>query len=200
MHLGFQKYLTKLDFMKNLFIFLLKKSSNVKFIDLFFVEFESLLQTFLNLFPGNFGILIRGFLYKLFIFRNCELPFIQKDVCFVHCKKITFGKNFTVNSFTYINAIGNIKFGDNVLIGPSVVISSGKHIIPSSLKPIIIEPTLPQSINVGNDVWLGANVTILPGISIADGCVIGANSVVTKSTKKNGIYAGNPARLIRLRK
>ena len=114
--------------MKNLFIFLLKKSSNIKFIDLFFVEFECLLQTFLNLFPGNFGILIRGFLYKLFIFRNCEFPFIQKDVCFVHCKKITFGKNFTVNSFTYINAIGNIKFGDNVWLTMNVIVLPGVEI------------------------------------------------------------------------
>lgn len=54
-------------------------------------------------------------------------------------------------------------------------------------------------IKIGNDVWIGEGVTCLPGVEIADGSVIGAGSVVTKSTEPYGIYAGNPAKFIRLR-
>jgi len=53
---------------------------------------------------------------------------------------------------------------------------------------------------IGNDVWIGARVVVLPGVHIADGCVVGAGSVVTSSlAEPYGIYAGNPARLLRHR-
>jgi virginiamycin A acetyltransferase len=54
-------------------------------------------------------------------------------------------------------------------------------------------------IKIGNDVWVGEGVTLLPGMNLSDGCVIGAGSVVTKNTEPYGVYAGNPARLIRYR-
>lgn len=185
--------------MKKIFLFIFKKCSNIKLIDIFLLEYHSLIQFISNFLPGNFGLLIRGCIYKIFLFSSCRFSFIQKDVCFVHCHKIKFGKNFTVNSFCYINAIGGLSIGDNVLIGPSVIISSGKHNILPIGKPIIGEPTSPLPITIGDDVWLGANVTILPGVVIADGTVVGANSVLTKSSKKNGVYAGVPAKLIRSR-
>ena len=53
------------------------------------------------------------------------------------------------------------------------------------------------SITIGSGVWIGADVTILPGINIADGCVIGAGSVVAKSTQPDGLYCGNPAKRIK---
>ncbi len=53
------------------------------------------------------------------------------------------------------------------------------------------------SITIGSGVWIGADVTILPGIIIADGCVVGAGSVVTKSTQPDGLYCGNPAKRIK---
>lgn len=56
-----------------------------------------------------------------------------------------------------------------------------------------------RPITIGNDVWIGDNVTVVGGTSIADGCVIGAKSVVRGETVPYGVYVGNPARLIRLR-
>jgi acetyltransferase-like isoleucine patch superfamily enzyme len=52
-------------------------------------------------------------------------------------------------------------------------------------------------ITLGEDIWLGANVTIVPGVSVADGCVIGAGAVVTKDTQPMGVYMGVPARRVR---
>jgi virginiamycin A acetyltransferase len=56
-----------------------------------------------------------------------------------------------------------------------------------------------DEINIGNNVWIGTGVTIMPGVNIADGSVIGANSTLTKNTQPFGIYAGNPASLIKFR-
>ncbi len=52
-------------------------------------------------------------------------------------------------------------------------------------------------ITIGGGVWIGADVTILPGVKIADGCVIGAGAVVTKSTQPDGLYVGNPSKRIK---
>jgi acetyltransferase-like isoleucine patch superfamily enzyme len=57
----------------------------------------------------------------------------------------------------------------------------------------------PKDISIGNDVWIGDGATIMPGTHIADGCVIGTNSLVTKSTQSYGVYGGNPAKLIKFR-
>lgn len=69
------------------------------------------------------------------------------------------------------------------------------HTVENQNTPTILKPTVLKKITIGNDVWIGANVTIMPGVKIDDGSIIGANSVVTKSTKKFGIYVGAPARL-----
>ncbi len=93
----------------------------------------------------------------------------------------------------YINGMNGIEFGDNVYMGPGVKIISANHDLRNynshtKSKPIII----------GSDVWIGANAVILPEVNIADGSIIGAGSVVTKSfDQKNCIIAGNPARIIK---
>lgn len=56
-----------------------------------------------------------------------------------------------------------------------------------------------KNIVIGNDVWIGFGVQIMPGVTIADGCVLGAGAVVTKSTTPYGVYAGVPARLVKHR-
>ena len=55
------------------------------------------------------------------------------------------------------------------------------------------------NINIGNDVFIGAKAIILPGLEIAEGCVIGAGAILTKDTEPYGIYAGNPAKFIKKR-
>lgn len=57
----------------------------------------------------------------------------------------------------------------------------------------------PRNTSIGNDVWIGENATIMPGVHLSDGCCIGTDSLITKSTEPYGVYGGNPARLIKYR-
>jgi len=90
----------------------------------------------------------------------------------------------------YINGMNGIEFGDNVYIAAGVKIISANHNFEDYSQHIKSKPII-----IGNDVWIGANAIILPEVTIADGCVVGAGAVVTKSfTEKNLIIVGNPAK------
>lgn len=93
----------------------------------------------------------------------------------------------------YINGLNGIEFGDNVFIGPGVKIISANHDFKNYLKHTKAKPII-----IGSNVWIGANAVILPEVNIADGCIIGAGSIVTKSFhQKNTVIAGNPAIIIK---
>lgn len=90
--------------------------------------------------------------------------------------------------------------GNDVVMGPEVVIMTTAHAFEDPEKPIRRQGALPiQPVRIGNDVWIGTRVTIMPGLTLGDGCVIGAGSVVTRDVPPLAIVAGNPARVIRQR-
>ena len=160
-------------------------------------EIESWVMVCFRWVPGGIGFLIRTLAYK-FLFKELNgLSFIQHNVTINYASRIQAGRNFSCNSGTYINAVGGVVIGDNVLVGANVVISTGKHYLGSNFGSILETPVIELPINIGSGVWIGANVTVLPGITIADGCIIGANSVLLRSTDQNEIWAGVPAKKIR---
>lgn len=108
-------------------------------------------------------------------------------------KNIKIGKNVFINSCCHFQDQGGIVIGNNVLIGHNVVIATLNHDQTPKLRASII----PKKVKIGNDVWIGANSTILPGVTIDDGAIIGAGAVVTKDVKKNTIVGGNPAKIIK---
>ena len=90
--------------------------------------------------------------------------------------------------------------GDNVMMGPECLLFTRNHRIGSTEIPINKQGYDGlQPIIIGNDVWIGARVIILPGVQISDGAVIGAGSVVTYNVDSYDVVAGNPAKLIRKR-
>ena len=102
------------------------------------------------------------------------------------------GADCRVGPFTVI--------GDDVVMGPEVVIMTTAHAFEDPGMPIRRQGELPiRPVTIGNDVWIGTRVIIMPGVSLGDGCVIGAGSVVTRDVPAYGIAAGNPARVIRRR-
>jgi acetyltransferase-like isoleucine patch superfamily enzyme len=91
---------------------------------------------------------------------------------------------------------GGIKVGDYVLIGPNVVIASSQHRYNIEKIPIMFQGHEKKAVVIGNDVWIGANAVVLPGVTIADGTIVGAGAVVTSDTEPYSIVCGVPARKI----
>ncbi len=94
-----------------------------------------------------------------------------------------------------------VTIGDDVIMGPDVIIMSNSHAFQDLDTPINKQGPLPiRPVTIGNDVWIGTRVIILPGVSIADKVVIGAGSIVTKDLPYGAIAVGNPAKVIKMRK
>lgn len=166
---------------------------------LFRLEFESLFFGLFNIIPTTFGVLLRGGIAKLF-FKSCKgFVWIQPKVVIVHSDRLTVGTNFGINSGTYINAVGGIEIGNYVLIGNNVTISSGMHPIDGTTPSIFERQTIPKKIIIEDDVWIGAGAVIMPGIKLAKGTVVGANSTVTKDTEEYSVVVGSPAKIIKKR-
>ncbi len=108
---------------------------------------------------------------------------------------ISVGKNFFANYNCVILDCAPVKFGDNVLIGPGCGFYTAIHPIDAEERSTLLESAKP--ITVGNDVWFGGNVTVLPGVTIGSNVVIGAGSVVTKNIPSNVVVVGNPCKVIR---
>ena len=115
-----------------------------------------------------------------------------------HCDygwNIEVGEDFYANYNFMVLDVGKVTIGDNVMIAPNVSIYTAGHPVHPESRNSGYEYGIPVSI--GNNVWIGGNVVILPGVSIGDNVVIGAGSVVTKSIPDNVIATGNPCRIIR---
>ncbi|MAT58494.1 MAG: acetyltransferase [Ignavibacteriae bacterium] len=115
------------------------------------------------------------------------------------------GKNIKIGSFCQINErvrLIDVEIGDFVMIAPGAQLVGGKtHIYSDTKIPMILQgEEYKGKIIIEDDVWIGLNVIILPGIRICKGSIIGANSVVTKNVSPYSIVGGNPARLIKVRK
>ena len=108
---------------------------------------------------------------------------------------IAIGNNFYTNHNCTILDGAKVTFGDNVFIAPNVVFSTAGHAIDAGQRAKGLEIALP--ITVGDNVWIGANVSVLPGVSIGSNTIIGAGSVVNKDIPDGVIAAGVPCRVIR---
>ena len=94
---------------------------------------------------------------------------------------------------------GNVSIGKNVLMGPDVKIFSRNHIYQSLAVPIKDQGKISRPTVIGDDVWIGANVIIFPGVAVGDHVVIGAGAVVTKNVPDYAVIAGNPAQIVKMR-
>lgn len=116
-------------------------------------------------------------------------------------EKIVIGNDVRLNSNVMINADqgGRIEIGHRCIIGPNVVLRTSNHIFSDRRIPIIEQGHEAGTIIIKDDVWIGANVSIIGGVTIGVGAVVGAGSVVTKNVDDYAIVAGVPAKLINKR-
>lgn len=108
---------------------------------------------------------------------------------------IEIGENFYTNHNCVILDAAKVTFGDNVFIAPNCGFHTAGHPLDIEQRNEGLEYAYP--ITVGNNVWIGANVVVLPGVTIGDNTVIGAGSVVTKDIPSGVIAVGNPCKVIR---
>ena len=114
-------------------------------------------------------------------------------------QQLEIGDNTSISSFTTIFATYGVTIGKNCLISSNVGISSYNH-IQNSINRRIEENQdykYSKSVRIGDNVWIGMNACILPGIEIGNNSIIGSGSVVTKNIPANEIWAGNPAKFIK---
>ena len=133
-----------------------------------------------------------------------ENGFIQGPVTFHYGKHTRIGKNFFGNFHLTIQDDAEVVIGDNCNFGPNVTIVTPIHPMLASERRMMLTPEgekkklcYARPVHIGNDCWLCANVTVCPGVTIGDNCVIGAGSVVTRDIPSNCFAAGNPCRVIR---
>ena len=137
--------------------------------------------------------------YNIFFYKNSEI--FEYVIFRAYTGTIKVGSNTQIGPFTVLFAGSGIEIGENVLIAPHCVIAGGNHDHKQLSIPMrFAKGTSKGPIIIANDVWIGANSTIVDNVKIGKGAVIGANSVVTKNVKPYTIVAGVPARMIGSRK
>ncbi|GAA1955129.1 acyltransferase [Agromyces allii] len=112
---------------------------------------------------------------------------------------IRLGDNCTVNPYTVIYGHGGVQIGDNVRIATHSVIVSANHVFSDPDQPIYQQGVTAEGIVIEDDVWIGANVTILDGAHIGHGCVVAAGSVVRGHHAPMSVLGGTPARVLKKR-
>lgn len=124
-----------------------------------------------------------------------EHCWIAKRFCFDNGKNIFIGDNFTGNFNITILDVKEVYIGDNVMIGPHTLITTVGHpLTPKGRREHLAQA---KEITIGDDVWIGGNVTVLPGVTIGNNVVIGAGAVVTKDIPDNSLALGVPAKVVR---
>lgn len=107
--------------------------------------------------------------------------------------EIALGSNVFLGPYTVLYGHGGITIGNDCLVAMHCRILSSNHTVAPAGTPIRTQPDILLPTRIGNDVWLGAGVTVLGGVRIGDGAVVGANSVVSRDLPAGSIAYGTPA-------
>ena len=170
--------------------------------------------------PGGPGTMLRRFLYRpLFAsagsfrsgvgvviqgFRNIRLGngvgLNRHSSLYAARGEITLGNRVFLGDFSSINANdARIVIGNDVAIGPMTLIQGANHKFDDRNMPIIDQGHVESFVVIEDNVWIAAHCTIVPGVRIHRGAVVGAGSVVTKDVPPDAVVAGTPARVLRFR-
>lgn len=150
-------------------------------------------QQYNNLLPTDFAA--RNSMLREMLGQADKDTFINQPFYCDYGKHIRVGKRFFANFGLTILDEAYVTIGDDCFIGPGVHIYTACHSTDPAERATRQEWAKP--VNIGNNVWIGGNVTILPGVNIGNNCTIGAGSVVTHNIPDKSVAAGNPANVIR---
>jgi acetyltransferase-like isoleucine patch superfamily enzyme len=134
---------------------------------------------------------IRCLLMRIIGFRVGSGSQLSENLYVFDGRNFQAGVQCRLGSFCRIWDFFTITIGDNLLASHGLTLISGTHFLDEA------RTSRPGSISIGNNVWIGVNVTIIGPATVGDNTVIGANSLVLGSLESNSVYAGSPAKLIR---
>lgn len=120
------------------------------------------------------------------------------ESCYIKCfgGKVEIGQDVSINSKSFINGCGGVSIGDNTRIGTqSIIIASNHKFGEPDL--LVKDAITKQGVSLGENIWLGARVTVLDGVVIPNDSVIGACSLVSKPLPESGVYVGIPVKKIK---
>jgi acetyltransferase-like isoleucine patch superfamily enzyme len=145
--------------------------------------------------PNNrITLKMRGFLHRPF-FKRCGKNFqMAGGVMLRDTNRITIGDDVYIAYYAWMNGLGGIDIGDEVVIGPYVTMSSVSHVYKAGSFRFGGARAAP--IRIGRGSWLAAHVSVSYGVTIGSGCLVAANSAVTKDIPDGVIVGGVPARII----
>lgn len=129
------------------------------------------------------------------LFGKSENAFVNPPFYCDYGSHIEVGKNFFANYNCTILDVAKVKIGDNCQMAPNVTIYTAGHPLHPDSRNSLYEYGI--EVTIGDNVWIGGNTVILPGVHIGNNVVIGAGSVVTKDIPSWSLAAGNPCRVLR---
>ncbi len=148
---------------------------------------------------GRVAMLWRYLLLKK-LCKNCgHNVAVFPDVYFLNIDKLSIGDNVSIHQMCYIDAEGEIEIGDNVSIAHRSTVLSSNHGYDRKDIPIKYQEMKLNKTVIEDNVWIGCGSVVLAGVRIMQGCVIGANSTVSKNIDRNSIAVGSPAKVIKMR-
>ena len=134
---------------------------------------------------------------KIVVGNNCQL--YMNAFLLTWGGDIIIGDNCGINAFTTIYGQGGVRIGNNVMIASNSTIIPANHSFDEVEVPMIQQSQTKRGINIEDDVWIGTGVRVLDGVTIRTGSVVGAGTVLTKSTEPYGVYVGVPGKKIKSR-
>ena len=157
-----------------------------------------LLYGMVKYFPSPIGDWCRYAIIKPFVGKMGKVR-LYEGVTLWYPYRIFIGNNVTLNEWVYINGFGGVEIGNNVRIAHRVSILSSEHCHNDTTRPIYQQGIRAARTIIGNDVWIGANAIVMPGVSIARGAIVGSGAVVTRDVPEFAIVGGVPAKIINTR-
>ena len=163
-------------------------------------EGQVLALWFLAVIPGGTGRRIRSVFMRFFLRRLGTQTVIQPGLRITNPESVSIGSHCNLAQGIFITGGGGVEIGDWVGFGPDVKIWSVNHRFDDPDRPWLLQGWEKKPVHIEDDVWLGAGVFIMPGITIGKGAIISACAVVNKSVPPYALVVGNPARVVGWRK
>ena len=157
-----------------------------------YTEIATYLGNLLERIPGILGVKLRNLIYKKKFLDYGENVIINEGVKIIGKSNFRIGSNTGINTGCWINSSGGLTIGNNVILGPHVIIHTQNHNYKDVKKLIKDQGWTKKSVVIEDNVWIAAGVIIAPGVLIGTGSVVGAGSVVTKYIPPFSLVVGNP--------